>query len=422
MNPQDKTIDTTLYQYISKDRLTEVLEIFYDCSHIHVQVIDADGKPLMSVGSTATFCSDFTTTLSNGEECEQEHLDASRTAAEMRGTHVFRCRAGLEHIIFPIMNEGTMIGSIVAGPFMSSEPQTSFMININNKFNLKTEALLRLFQDSYQMVVLSQDKTELYSKMLYYLMTSRKLDSQEDTVSYQDRLMQRSRMSSTSEPFYHHSNSPDDTYPIDREFLLITKIRTGDLSESKKALEEYLSALIQYEGNDCNRIRIRLIELCTLLAHTSIDRGADVEAIIRANDHLTEMLLRKDNVYDLCYVLQNNLNIYTESMFLSADKNNKVIKRAASYIAEHFADPITLSDVADNIHLNASYLSTLFKQVTGLSFKEYLNHVRIDEAQRLLTTTDDPIMDIAIACGFSDQSYFTKVFKKLTGMTPKQYR
>ncbi|MBR2562605.1 MAG: helix-turn-helix transcriptional regulator, partial [Eubacterium sp.] len=72
--------------------------------------------------------------------------------------------------------------------------------------------------------------------------------------------------------------------------------------------------------------------------------------------------------------------------------------------------------------LNPSYLSTLFKQVTGQTFKEYLNHVRIQEAQRLLTHTDYPIMEISIACGFSDQSYFTKVFRKYTGLTPRQYR
>jgi len=64
----------------------------------------------------------------------------------------------------------------------------------------------------------------------------------------------------------------------------------------------------------------------------------------------------------------------------------------------------------------------LFKQVTGISFKEYLNKVRIEEAKSLLEHTDYSIMEIAVACGYSDQSYFTKVFKKATGITPKQYR
>jgi YesN/AraC family two-component response regulator len=57
-----------------------------------------------------------------------------------------------------------------------------------------------------------------------------------------------------------------------------------------------------------------------------------------------------------------------------------------------------------------------------MTFKEHLNRVRIEEAARLLANTDYSVMEIAIACGYKDQSYFTKVFKKLTGLTPKQYR
>ena len=64
----------------------------------------------------------------------------------------------------------------------------------------------------------------------------------------------------------------------------------------------------------------------------------------------------------------------------------------------------------------------LFRQVTGMTFKEYLNRVRVEEAERLLTNTDYPIIDIAVACGYRDQSYFTTVFKKYTGLTPRQYR
>ena len=78
--------------------------------------------------------------------------------------------------------------------------------------------------------------------------------------------------------------------------------------------------------------------------------------------------------------------------------------------------------VADHLHVNTSYLSTLFRQVTGMTFKEHLNRIRIEEAARLLSNTDYSVMEIAIACGYKDQSYFTKVFKKLTGLTPKQYR
>ena len=103
-------------------------------------------------------------------------------------------------------------------------------------------------------------------------------------------------------------------------------------------------------------------------------------------------------------------------------KNSELIKKAIQYIAQNFASAISLEDVATHGHLNPAYFSTVFKQSTGSSFKEYLNMVRIEESKRLLSNTTYSVIDIAIATGFEDQSYFSKVFKKYTGLTPKQYR
>ena len=59
---------------------------------------------------------------------------------------------------------------------------------------------------------------------------------------------------------------------------------------------------------------------------------------------------------------------------------------------------------------------------TGSTFKEYLSMVRVEESKRLLANTDYSLIDIAVATGFQDQSYFSKVFKRYTGLTPGQYR
>ena len=103
-------------------------------------------------------------------------------------------------------------------------------------------------------------------------------------------------------------------------------------------------------------------------------------------------------------------------------KSNEITKKAIRYISKNFSHSITLEDVASHVHLNPAYFSTFFKQSTGYSFKEYLNMVRVEESKRLLSNTDHSIIDIALATGFEDQSYFSKVFKKYTGLTPKQFR
>ena len=126
---------------------------------------------------------------------------------------------------------------------------------------------------------------------------------------------------------------------------------------------------------------------------------------------------------ELCYRLQETVETFTECVFnYIPSKNNDIIKKAIQYISQNFASSITLKDVADHVHLNPAYFSTIFKQSTGSSFKEYLNMVRIEESKRLLTNTNYSVIDISVATGFEDQSYFSKVFKKYTGLTPKQYR
>lgn len=118
------------------------------------------------------------------------------------------------------------------------------------------------------------------------------------------------------------------------------------------------------------------------------------------------------------------ISFYTKTSLAitTDDKNSDIIQNALHFITNNYAYRITLSDVASEAHLNPAYFSSLFKQITGISFKEYLNLIRIEESKRLLTKTEFSIVDIAMGIGFEDQSYFSKVFKKYTGLTPKQFR
>ncbi|MCI1773654.1 MAG: response regulator transcription factor [Paenibacillus lautus] len=101
---------------------------------------------------------------------------------------------------------------------------------------------------------------------------------------------------------------------------------------------------------------------------------------------------------------------------------NPNMDRLLEYIQDHYADPITLTGVARQFHFNASYLSSYFASYNGEGFSEYLNKIRLEKAMELLLTTELTISEISASVGYSDQSYFTKVFKKQTGVSPSQFR
>jgi two-component system, response regulator YesN len=98
------------------------------------------------------------------------------------------------------------------------------------------------------------------------------------------------------------------------------------------------------------------------------------------------------------------------------------MKKLLRYIMDHYAEPLTLKDVAKQFHFNASYLSSYFSTHNKEGFIEYLNKVRIEEATKLLTNNTASISEISNIVGYSDHSYFCKVFKKIKGMSPSKYR
>ncbi|GAA2967568.1 helix-turn-helix domain-containing protein [Lentilactobacillus parakefiri] len=99
-----------------------------------------------------------------------------------------------------------------------------------------------------------------------------------------------------------------------------------------------------------------------------------------------------------------------------------MIKRAVDYILLNLGHSMTLNQVSKSIGTNRSYLSRKFKQETGLTITDYINHRRIVLAKQYLSSQQLPITDVAFMTGFNDLNYFIRVFKKLTGQTPLQFR
>lgn len=104
------------------------------------------------------------------------------------------------------------------------------------------------------------------------------------------------------------------------------------------------------------------------------------------------------------------------------DQSQSNMPQLLSYIDQHYNEPISLADLAEHFHFNPSYLSTYFSQHYGIGFNEYLNQIRIEKAKSYLENKHVSISEISGYVGYSDHSYFCKVFKKMTGMSPSKYR
>ncbi len=413
-----------LYEYIDRNRLHEMLDSFQACVDIPVQVIDTEGRILEAYGETTVFCQTFKKHLADGESCERLHIKASRRAIDLGETYIFSCHANLNHIVFPLMKKNILFGAILAGPFLMDTPDALLISDIARHYTIPTESLLDMYEESSSIKVIPPAKVTKISKLLYYLFANLIADSRQQFEENQGKLYQQSRINETIQKYKSYGIEPKTSYPYEKEKELLTKVKTGNVQEARGVLNDLLGYVFFAEKhNSLEVVKARSIELCSLLSRAAIEGGAPTDSILKVNNQYLRTLQQINTLDKLCYKLQEIVEVFTEDMFnYIPDKNSDIIRKAISYISQNYNTNLTLEEVAGLVHLNPAYFSSLFKQSTGSSFKEYLNIVRIEESKRLLANTDYSIIDIAIAVGFDNQSYFSKVFKKHTGLTPKQYR
>lgn len=136
----------------------------------------------------------------------------------------------------------------------------------------------------------------------------------------------------------------------------------------------------------------------------------------------------------LCeYILQIAINFFTQGQILinktnalenssNINKNNFNVAKTVNFIKENYDKDLSLNILASNIYCNPSYLSHIFKEALNINIVDYINQERIEQAKHLLDVTTKTIIEISLQVGYKDSSYFAKVFKQLVGLSPKEYR
>ncbi len=98
------------------------------------------------------------------------------------------------------------------------------------------------------------------------------------------------------------------------------------------------------------------------------------------------------------------------------------VQKAVEIIQDRYIQGITIEETADNLRISAGYLSRLFRQETGYTFVDYLMYTRVTEAAKLLKKSDSKIYEVADMVGYTDPRYFSQIFKRVTGLTPREFK
>lgn len=197
---------------------------------------------------------------------------------------------------------------------------------------------------------------------------------------------------------------------------LLKMLKIGDKSNADSILRRIQTEVEGRWGENESDIKIYLINL--FIALNAVEKNSNFDA--------NKMIKWLENQTDIQTIFEslNELINHSVLKFNQEEKENigLIIKRAIEFIEEHFRESLTLNDVADQAYVSTYYLSRMFTKETGKTFVEYLNDVRINEAKKMLKNPMYKTYEVAEMVGISDPHYFSKLFKKVTKMTPTEFR
>jgi AraC-like DNA-binding protein/ligand-binding sensor protein len=214
----------------------------------------------------------------------------------------------------------------------------------------------------------------------------------------------------------------DLDYPLEKEETLLAAFRRGDSEAGIKILDELINFTTIAKTDDLDVLRVRAMQLLVLLSRAASEKSLN-STTAENNVRYLNKIMESRSLEELA----ENLRLISRRMAVNVFsfqgmRHSSVLRKAERYIRENYTGKIGLKDTAMVSGLSAPYFSSIFKEEMGENFSNYLNRLRIERAVSLLTGTNKPLNEIASICGFEDQSWFSKIFKKITGLSPAKYR
>lgn len=207
------------------------------------------------------------------------------------------------------------------------------------------------------------------------------------------------------------------------EPALISAIRRGDRSTSREVLNRILAAIYHHGMERFELLKTYLMELIGAMARSAVEAGASGEKVWSLHLAFFNQIIDIDDDSALApWLVDCFERLFTEIEQNIEHPNAHLLAKAKSYIEQHLAEPLSREEVARQAGFSVSHFSYLMKSYYKKSFRTLLTEMRVERAAESLRLTQKSLLQIALDCGFSDQSHFSRSFKKIMGMNPLDYR
>ncbi|NLO10091.1 MAG: helix-turn-helix transcriptional regulator [Clostridiales bacterium] len=187
------------------------------------------------------------------------------------------------------------------------------------------------------------------------------------------------------------------------------------------AYDYFLMMMNRISQLNDNAKRNKIIEALVLASHASRIDGMDEVDYIDYTSHINTLIKLSGNEL-IEWAFQKFVDITGFVKKPNAiDYSNKIVQATKEYLEAHYAEEISLEDVAEYVNISPQYFSKLIKKNTGFNFIDWLSMLRVKKAKELLTNSNLTVKEVCFMVGYKDPNYFSRIFKKKIGLTPSEY-
>ncbi len=391
-----------------------VAKLLFESFKVPVKFIDSNGKILYTFSSVSSinplYSPEYFSELIN-QKCTHSNVPL------LAGNQFLE-----NFILLAIESNDEEVGKFIIGPSISHKLPEKVIDGLLHDFSKITgKQELVFYYDSLPEI--DKDQLLSISKMVFFLLYNERLDSTEVKYQEQDLNFEITNYPEleVSRRREEQSFHPPEFYEIE----MLQCIREGRkegllrILEKTKLGEGGILAKKSYVRSQKN------LAICgiTLATRAAIEGGLEWDFARTLSDVYIQNIEDTIDVESVKKVRDESFLDLAERVQKSNQaKYSEMINQTFRYIYKHLYDNISITQIADFVEVSPVHLSSQFKKEVGQTLKNYIQQEKIEESKKLIILTDTSFLDISVLLNFNDQSYFTKVFRKVTGLTPKQYK
>lgn len=318
-------------------------------------------------------------------------------------------------LVFGIVQDKESKHTLVIGPTAQIHPDKTTLLKLLTKLNQPIERVQEL-QSYFNSVVAYP--FENFLQILCFLNYA--LNDEQLTVS--DLIVEPRSMEKPSVSEEETSETMHNTYQMEKE--LIALVKHGNVEAIRQFMNQPTTGRIGLLAhNELRQRKNGFIVAATLICRAAIDGGVSTDLAFAISDRYiqkVELLSRGKDIAQLTMTMLLDYTQRVEALQIHTETST-LARSILRYIKKNISKKITLNELANHVNMNRSYLCERFKQDTNMTISHFIRQAKIQEAKRLMETTDLSIAQISDYLAFSSQSHFQSVFKDIEHQTPNRY-